>query len=265
MKNKETYLSKFHELLKNNLKEIDNKEKIAIAFSGGIDSTLMAKLMKDANFNIACYVVGIENCQDFLYAEKAAKEVNIKLKKIILKKEDIEKAIKTQTKILQEVYKKNKNPELPHLNPNPVSVSYNLPLFFVAKYAKEKYIVICHGPDDFLLNSDEKAKDELDLTFKIEVPQNEATIKHFGKTLLTPYLTHDLSKFCFTLPHKLKSRKEKDKYILRELAKNLGLSDEIAFRKRKSAQYGSGIMKVMKKIAKDKGIRINEYLKGNYQ
>jgi asparagine synthase (glutamine-hydrolysing) len=75
-----------------------------------------------------------------------------------------------------------------------------------------------------------------------------------------PYLNENLVTFCFNLPYELKIKGSERKYILRKLAKEIGLSDEIAFKKKKSAQYGTGIMKIMKKIAKQNDMTLGEYI-----
>ena len=63
----------------------------------------------------------------------------------------------------------------------------------------------------------------------------------------------------------MKIKKNKDnierKYFLREFARSIGLSEEIALRKKKSAQYGTGIIKIMKKIAKENNMSLGEYIK----
>ena len=51
--------------------------KIAVLLSGGVDSSILAKLLKDLKIKPKAYVVGIENCSDFDSAEKTAKEKRI--------------------------------------------------------------------------------------------------------------------------------------------------------------------------------------------
>src|SRR3989338_10345252 len=73
-----------------------------VLFSGGIDSTLIALVLKKLNFDFRCYSVGLENAQDIEWAEKVAKELGFKLKAKILSLEELEGVVKTVTKILNE-------------------------------------------------------------------------------------------------------------------------------------------------------------------
>ena len=57
------------------------------------------------------------------------------------------------------------------------------------------------------------------------------------------------------VPGNLKIKNQYKKYILREMAIHIGISKEIAFRRKKAAQYGSGFDKIMKKIAREKDMK----------
>lgn len=277
MKNETQHIEKLKTLLVESVKKLiqdKNPEEIAIALSGGIDSTIIAKILKDLGINAEAYVVGIENCQDFETAEHAAAELNLNLKKITLTEEEIEKDLFTQARILKSLYEKNKEkikPETPDSKLNPVSVSSNFPHFFVEKYAKEKYIVSGLGSDTLLagfakyleLNEEEaikQIKKETKVLLEFDYLEDVETAKHFNKEIFMPFLDKDVAEFCLKLPYNLKFNKER-KYILRKLGKNIGLSDEAAFRKKKSAQYGSGVMKIMKKVAKKHGMSLSEYIR----
>ena len=73
-----------------------------VLFSGGIDSTLIALILKKLNFDFRCYVVGMENAQDLEWAEKVAKELDFKLEKKILSLDELEIIVKAVTKLLNE-------------------------------------------------------------------------------------------------------------------------------------------------------------------
>ena len=90
--------------------------------------------------------------------------------------------------------------------------------------------------------------------------EEEETAKFLGKKIIMPFLDKEVVAFCLALPHKLKINKKQRKYILRKLALKIGLSKETSFREKKSAQYGSGIMKIMKAIAKDNRENIGRYI-----
>lgn len=282
------YVRQLKNLLVESLKRlIQNRtqdKNIAIAFSGGVDSAIIAKILKDIKIEVLAYVVGIEGCKDFENAEKAAAELDLKLKKIVLTKEEIEEGIRVQAKILRKLYETNKDkikPETSDSKLNPVSVSSNLPLLLVEKHASEKFIVSGIGADTLLggfekylkLDKENSIK-EIEKSSKILIEfdylEDVETAKHFGKEILMPFLDKYVAEFCLGLPYEMKIKDKNSKvdgegkerkYIIRKLAKEIGLSDELAFREKKSAQYGTGVMKIMKKIAKENKIQLNDYLR----
>ena len=204
MNPKQQKVQKFLKLLNESFdKETEKSKRIALAFSGGVDSSLLAKLAKDKKIKFAVYVVGIKGCHDILAAKKVAKELKIKLRVITINQKDIKKALKPQTRILEEVYKKiRKNSRLNIPAPDPVSVSFNLPLFFVAKHTKEEIIMLGQGPDNLLggyhkhkkLPEKEAIKEIMKDTqeiVKISIPQYNAIGEHFNKKISTPYLSKE--------------------------------------------------------------------------
>ena len=73
-------------------------------------------------------------------------------------------------------------------------------------------------------------------------------------------MNKQLADFCSKLPYEQKINKGIRKYILREASIKLGLSNEISLKEKKAAQYGSGIMHSMKRIAKKQNIRLENYI-----
>lgn len=252
MENEKYYIENLKKLLDKSISKLP-KNNLAVAFSGGIDSCILAKLIK----NKACYTVGIEGCNDFNSAESASKELNLKLRKIILNEGEIEDAIPIQAEILKKLSRKSGDDRL---KVSFLSISYNLPLFFVAKYAKEKNIVVGQGPDEMLggykrylkmskndavkeMNNDAKS------LFEVKWLQNRETLEYWDKNIFLPYLDKEIVEFCKKIPYDSRINGT-GKYILRKLAENLGISREISSRNKRAAQYGTGIMKIMKKFNK---------------
>ncbi|MCL2712802.1 MAG: type II toxin-antitoxin system RelB/DinJ family antitoxin, partial [Methanomassiliicoccaceae archaeon] len=96
---------------------------------------------------------------------------------------------------------------------------------------------------------------------KISIPCELAIAKHFGKTLLYPYMTDDVLSEVKKLDQNELRPKDMDsrKSILREIAMNLGETC-IAERKKKSSQYGSGTTDIIRALAREKGMYYNEYM-----
>ena len=58
--------------MENAVKETVTDKKIGVAFSGGVDSTLLAKLVKDMGYDIHLLTIGFQDSHDINFA----KEVN---------------------------------------------------------------------------------------------------------------------------------------------------------------------------------------------
>jgi asparagine synthase (glutamine-hydrolysing) len=78
-----------------------------------------------------------------------------------------------------------------------------------------------------------------------------------------PFADPWLTRFAPSLPLKYKLPavgREPRKIVLRQLAKRLGLPDEIADKPKKAAQYSSGSGKIIEKLARKRGKTTEGYL-----
>ena len=52
------------------------EERIGIAFSGGVDSTLISKICADMNYDITLLTIGFSESHDILFAKKVNEFLN---------------------------------------------------------------------------------------------------------------------------------------------------------------------------------------------
>ena len=216
----------------------DCEENITVSFSGGIDSALVAFLASKYT-NVELIAVGVKDSHDIDAAKSAAKIINLDL----TVKELNDEELISEAAILQKKLKLTQ-----------FEVGFMLPFWVAAKNAKNKILMCGQGADEVFggyarfresmknTNLDEETKSLLKI-----IPNREQEIsKMFGLKLSCPYLSKDViqaSKLYSQEQHIGVVGKEK----LRKAAIALGLSEKIANRKKKAAQYGSGSQKVLKR------------------
>ena len=80
-------------------------------------------------------------------------------------------------------------------------------------------------------------------------------------TVRVPFLDDEVIKTAMGISGEHKIREDQKKVILREIAESTGLPKEIAWRKKKAAQYGSGFDKALEQLAKQKKMQKSEFVK----
>jgi asparagine synthase (glutamine-hydrolysing) len=160
---------------------------------------------------------------------------------------------------------------------NPVHVSVALPLYFVCKHAKKESVLMTgQGADElfggyarYLKIPYEKLNEVLEEDYQNLISdgirRDRAIAESFGLRIAFPYLDDAVIRIAkgTSAEEKIKQVDDKKirKYILRQAAIELGLPENIANREKKAAQYGSGVMNLIKKMAKEKGSDVCEIMK----
>jgi len=234
------------------------RSEIAIAFSGGIDSSLLARISLDFG-NIKGFVAGTSGSIDIRNAREASQELNIPLEEIILD----ESAVVDGARELYDMTGCS----------DPLIISFELPLFFVLKTVEDKMLVTGQGADELfggyakyekLTQSDFLGSREADMRklFQEVIPVEDKIALSYNKFLVRPFLSLDVLSFTRNLPINAIYPAVERKRVVREALSIIGL-DNAAAMKKKAAQYGSGIAQILKKTAKKSGKRIGEFIRSN--
>ena len=236
-----------------------NLKKFGILFSGGIDSSIIALICKKLNLNFTCYCIGLKNSKDLEWAEKTALALNLKLKTLTLELNEAEKIIKKIIKILKQT--------------DIVDVGVGSVIYAGIRLAKEDSISTLFtgtGSDEMfagysrfenIKDINEECWSSLNNLFK-DLKRDFLIAKNQKARLITPFLDEKVINSAMIIPSVYKINNGIRKYILREIAVDLGLPREFAFRKKTAAQYGSGIDKAILKLAKKNGFKYKkDYLK----
>lgn len=226
-------------------------KNIAIAFSGGLDSNLIAAIAGGYAEDITLYTVGTDDAHDVRAARADAEKMNRKWEHIPLNEESVLNALKNMIDLTG--------------TEDPVALSFEIPFFMVCAGSKEKDIMTGQGADELFagyakykgLGKEEltvRRKEDMIKLNEITIPIEIAVAKHFGKTIHYPFLNKELIDAVEMLDaERLMSAEDpiSRKRVLREIAISGG-HPEIALKEKKAAQYGSGAMAIIKKICKER-------------
>lgn len=245
---------------------LDLKE-VAIAFSGGLDSSIIASITTLLDLEIFPIYVTLGGQKETAFAEQAAKTLGVPL-------EIVEYSINDVTELL---------PKIVWLieEPNPVNVSIALPMFWVAEQASKQGIqslLTGQGADElfggyyrylqeFKINGitglEKRLFQDVMSSSEINYERDNKVCAYNGVELRMPFVDWHITGFSLSLPAQLKIASPKDmlrKRVLRSMATNIGLPKTITKKTKKAIQYTTGVNQILKKVAKKEGLSLNKYL-----
>lgn len=241
------------------LKDVEGTNEIGILYSGGLDSSLIALLVKNCavNADITLYTVGTTNSYDLKNVTHASKLLDMDLKTIEISSGEILEAVPQLKRIIE--------------SSHPVKISFELPLFLSLSRVKEDFILSGQGADELFggyaryLKMDRKRLKEalisdVDSLIGDDIKMDHRIAEHFHKILRMPYLNEDVVKKAIRVPVEYKVNNGERKIILKKIALALGLPATLVNEEKKAAQYSSGILKALRRMAKKEGIGVNELI-----
>src|SRR3989344_2858356 len=242
------------------------EKKFGLLFSGGIDSTYLAKYFKDKGYDFTCYTAVLDSeaiPADLEAAQKVAKELGLKLKVKKIKIEEIPQYLKKIVPLIEDS--------------NVVKVGVALTFYVACEMAKEdgcKVIFSGLGSEEIFAgyerhknsaNINQECLSGLRKMYERDLYRDDVLTMDNNMELRLPFLDLELIDYALKIPEKYKIKGEVTKYILREIALEKGIPKEYAFRKKTAAQYGSKFDYALGKLAKqNKFSSKSAYLKTFY-
>lgn len=238
-------------------KRIPNNH-FGVLFSGGVDSSIIALILKQFTDNFTCYSVGTENSPDLQAAQKTATAIGVNWKHKTFRNDEIHDLIIRAKKLYPE--------------PNVVNVGVGSVVIAAAEFAKKDGITTFFGglgSEEIFAgykrhadadNVTEECWDGLHSTWERDLTRDALLGEYLDITVLVPFLDDDLITAAMGIPGDRKLNSEHRKIILREIAEEMGLPPEIAWRKKLAAQYGSGFDRVINKLAKQEKLGKRAYV-----
>jgi asparagine synthase (glutamine-hydrolysing) len=264
---------KLSDLLQKSVKQtVSGLKEVAVAFSGGLDSSIIAFLAKKFGVEVHLISVSLKNQPEIEHVKKAAEALNLPLHIHLYS----EKAVKeTLPKVLWLIE-----------DANPVKTSIGIPVFWTAEEATKmgfRVMLAGQGADelfggykrylnDYLRYGEKNVRKTIfnDIAGICEKNfERDSKICNFHNVeLRLPFAIYQLAKFAAKLPLQLKIESPNDmlrKTVLRKMAEAIGLPRFIAKKPKRAIQYATGVNKVIKKLAKKEGYSTREYLQKTFQ
>ncbi len=229
------------------------EKKFGLLFSGGIDSTYLAKYFKDKGHEFICYTAVLDTYSgttpsDLEAAQKVAKELGLKLKIKKIKLQDVPQYLKKIVPLIEDS--------------NVVKVGVALTFYVACEMAKEdgcKVIFSGLGSEEIFAgyerhknsaNINQECLSGLRKMYERDLYRDDVLTMDNSIELRLPFLDLELVDYALKIPEKYKIKGDITKYILREIALEKGIPNEYAFRKKTAAQYGSKFDYAIGKLAK---------------
>jgi asparagine synthase (glutamine-hydrolysing) len=231
---------------------IGSESSVAVAFSGGVDSSLLANMCRDLNKSVTLLTVGFASSHDMIFSGSIASMLLLPHKKYEIGQNEFHEKLRI-------VRRKINCHSASHLEN---CVAY----LFIAHLAKEngfRMVLTANGLDELFCGYNQyrivykqgksgimdlmrsKISNELLLMEEITTVTSD-----YGISIKKPFLSERFIKFAKTIPLDQKIKGEDDmlrKHIIRRLATEIGVPRESVIKPKKALQYGSLIHKYFMK------------------
>ena len=228
------------------------ERKVAVAFSGGVDSTMLAKICGDLDKEVGLVTVGFPGSQDVEFSKTIAKKLGLRQEIAELDYPDFQSSLRSVRKLIK--------------CENTSHIENCIAYLYIARLAKQtgfEVILSANGCDELFCGyngyravygegeaaimkfMDAKIANEFALMEEIATVAAQFQVK-----VRQPFLSLKFIEFAKTIPVDQKIKGADDlmrKHVLRQAALSMGVPEESATRPKKALQYGSSIHKHFKK------------------
>ena len=229
--------------------------RLAVAFSGGVDSALVASAVPDA----PCYVAGFEGCHDVAAAREAAAAMDRDLRVVELSHDDLLRAI----------------PEIAAATGrrNPMDLNIAVPLYLTAEAAAADGVdrlAVGQGADELFGGyskvvapaSDRRvdadtvrgARTETVRTLPDQLERDVLTLRAAGVEPLAPILHDRVVDAALRLPGDLLATADERKVALRRAASGR-VTESVRTAEKKAVQYGTYVSREIDRLARQNGFK----------
>jgi len=238
-------------VLRGSMKKIAGEEKeVAVAYSGGLDSSVVVALAKELA-GVRGYTCAVPGSFDDKHVPEAARLDGIETATIHLADADLVKYIVRSAGVLGTV--------------SPVPIAYTIPVLCALDGCRERLLLVGSGADElfggyakYQGHSDPEASMSSDLVKTLaEAQLLQVEAGRLGKRIGFPFTDEAVIMAALSIPVERKVDVSGRKLVLRDIGKLL--APHSADKPKKAAQYSSGVMKEMERLAKADRLDLHDW------
>jgi asparagine synthase (glutamine-hydrolysing) len=243
-------LDTLFEKIKNAILQTVSEKKIGIAFSGGVDSSVVAKVCSDLGYDVTLLTIGFAGSHDIEFSKQVNETIRMPHEILEINPSEFDKiSSRIKSKIKTDNLSWNEN---------------SIAFYHVAMLARElglNVVVTANGIDELFCGynayrdaikiGEKKVIELMDSKIDNELAMMRAVndvCSGFSVRIVQPLLSNDFIKYAKSVPISDKIKDENDlqrKHIVRKLALWIGVPEIAANKRKKALQYGSLIHKAL--------------------
>jgi asparagine synthase (glutamine-hydrolysing) len=246
--------------------------EVTVAFSGGLDSSIIAFLSKKLGADVQLIHVSLKDQAETEHAKITAEELKLPIHVFTYSENDVSEVLPLVLQTIEE--------------PDPVKASIGIPIYWAAEKSAEmnrRVMLAGQGSDElfagykryvdaYIKGGSDKARETI---FRDIIGIHETNFERdfkicsfHGVEMRLPFATYEIAKFAVDLPIELKIQPSDHtlrKLVVRQTARNLGLPQATVDRPKKAMQYATGVNDTLNRLAKRKHLTLKEYIHETFQ
>lgn len=229
--------------------------ELGLLFSGGVDSTMVAAALQELGKDFTAYTSGIQHGnvnapRDMDWAHKIAEKMGLELKSYEASLGEVEEELPKIADWISTTSVVKNGVALPfhfalQINQEEVPGDEKV---VMSGLGSEQLYAGYHRQQGYL---NKECLSGLRSIFERDLYRDNVISFRNGYELRVPFLDHNLVEHALTIPEDYKVRDGYRKYVLRKAAEKLGVPEEVVWRGKTAAQYGSNFDKAIDRLAKD--------------
>jgi len=238
--------------MQNAIKNTISKKKFGIAFSGGVDSSILAKICSDLGYDVTLLTVGFADSHDIVFSKKISRLLGLPHKTLEITPDTFDDiSHKIKQKIKTDTLSWNENC-IAFYHVSKLARNLDMDTVVTANGIDELFCgyngyrdAIKEGAKQVIELMNKKIENELQMMKAVNTVSSE-----FNVEILQPFLDENFISHARKIPVSEKIKDQDDlirKHIIRKLALQIGVPEESANKRKKALQYGSQIHKALVK------------------